>query len=141
MTRAEGSRRPETARARDTVAAATPPPPARVQNVHSGSKRPGNDVFLDGSVRLMASSARFEFSAKLRAAVVEKASALLTSVRGTSLHSPELLSVRQVWSKMDHSSWQGQLRAAPTLDLVTACLLYTSPSPRDLSTSRMPSSA
>ena len=27
------------------------------------------------------------------------------------------------------------------LDLSTACLLYTSPSPRDLSTSRMPSSA
>ena len=26
-------------------------------------------------------------------------------------------------------------------DLITACLLYTSPSPRDLSTSRMPSSA
>ena len=26
-------------------------------------------------------------------------------------------------------------------DLVTNCLLYTSPSPRDLSTSRMPSSA
>ena len=25
--------------------------------------------------------------------------------------------------------------------LITACLLYTSPSPRDLSTSRMPSSA
>ena len=26
-------------------------------------------------------------------------------------------------------------------DVLTACLLYTSPSPRDLSTSRMPSSA
>ena len=31
----------------------------------------------------------------------------------------------------------GPVRAA----LATACLLYTSPSPRDLSTSRMPSSA
>ena len=28
-----------------------------------------------------------------------------------------------------------------TLDKILACLLYTSPSPRDLSTSRMPSSA
>ena len=27
------------------------------------------------------------------------------------------------------------------IDLVMGCLLYTSPSPRDLSTSRMPSSA
>ena len=36
------------------------------------------------------------------------------------MHLPELLSVRQAWSKMDHSSWQGQQRAAPTLDLVTA---------------------
>ena len=32
-------------------------------------------------------------------------------------------------------------RFYPTSTLVTACLLYTSPSPRDLSTSRMPSSA
>ena len=68
----------------------------------------------------MASSARVEFSAKLGAAVVGKASALLTSVRRTSLHPPEVLSVRQVWSTMDNSSWQGQLRAAPSLDLVTA---------------------
>ena len=29
----------------------------------------------------------------------------------------------------------------PTMDIFPACLLYTSPSPRDLSTSRMPSSA
>ena len=33
------------------------------------------------------------------------------------------------------------LEAAASIDLSDACLLYTSPSPRDLSTSRMPSSA
>ena len=33
---------------------------------------------------------------------------------------------------------RGQLRDIPDVD---SCLLYTSPSPRDLSTSRMPSSA
>ena len=33
------------------------------------------------------------------------------------------------------------LNHAPALVLLTTCLLYTSPSPRDLSTSRMPSSA
>ena len=75
---------------------------------------------MDGSVSFMASSARVELSANLRTAVVAQASALLTSVRRTSLHPPELLSVRQAWSKMDHSCWQGQLRATPTLDLVTA---------------------
>ena len=35
------------------------------------------------------------------------------------MHPPELLSVRQAWSKMGHSLWQGQLRTAPILDLVT----------------------
>ena len=33
------------------------------------------------------------------------------------------------------------LEAGPTHDGLETCLLYTSPSPRDLSTSRMPSSA
>ena len=33
------------------------------------------------------------------------------------------------------------LAALSTMDPVKICLLYTSPSPRDLSTSRMPSSA
>ena len=75
---------------------------------------------MDGSVTFMASWARVEFSTKLRAVVVAKASVLLASVRRTSLHPPELLSVRQAWSTMDNSSWQGQLRAAPTLDLVAS---------------------
>ena len=35
------------------------------------------------------------------------------------MHPPALLSVRQAWSKIGHSLWQGQPRAAPTLDLVT----------------------
>ena len=33
------------------------------------------------------------------------------------------------------------LKAESIADLISSCLLYTSPSPRDLSTSRMPSSA
>ena len=65
-------------RSRDSVAAATPPPPVRGESVNSRSERPGDDAFLDGSVTFMASLARVEFSAKLRAAVVAKASALLT---------------------------------------------------------------
>ena len=78
---------------------------------------------MDGSVTFMASWARVEFSTKLRAVVVAKASVLLASVRRTSLHPPELLSVGQAWSKMHHSSWKGQLRAARTLDPVTALRL------------------
>ena len=76
-----------------------PAPPARVQSVHSRSERPGDDVFLDGSVTFMACSARVEFSSTPTAAVVAKASALITSVKRTSLHPPELLSYRQAWSK------------------------------------------
>ena len=66
------------ARARDSVDAATPHPPARVQHVHSRSERPGDEPFLDGSVSFMTSWAHVEFSSKLRTAVVAKASALRT---------------------------------------------------------------
>ena len=41
----------------------------------------------------------------------------------------------KAWKEMIHRYF------ASTLGLVILCLLYTSPSPRDLSTSRMPSSA
>ena len=44
--------------------------------------------------------------------MVSKASAVLTSVRITSFNPPELLSVRRAWFETDHSSWQGQMRAA-----------------------------
>ena len=44
-----------------------------------------------------------------------------------------------------YGNWKEMLDAESSrddrIDLVTVCLLYTSPSPRDLSTSRMPSSA
>jgi len=43
-------------------------------------------------------------------------------------------------SLADLAALQGE-RATMALGQLTACLLYTSPSPRDLSTSRMPSSA
>ena len=107
------------ARADDSVAMATSPSPVRVQHVHSRSDRLGDDAFMDGSVSFMASLERDEFAAELRTAVVKKASSLLTSFRRSSGHSAELLSVRQAWSDMDHSSWRGQQKAGPTLALVT----------------------
>ena len=108
------------ARARDSVAVATFPSPVRAQPVHSRSDRLGDEAFMDSSVSFMASAGRHEFSTEMRTAVVRKASALLTSVRRSSFQSPELLSVRQAWSDMDNSSWQGQQEAGPTLALVTA---------------------
>ena len=104
LTRAEWAAE-QYARAGNSVAVATSPSPARVQHLHSRSERRGDEAFFDGSVSYMASAARDEFSAELRTAVVAKASALLTSVRRSSFHSPELLSVQQAWSDMDHSSW------------------------------------
>ena len=41
----------------------------------------------------------------------------------------------------NHGSFHAYLRTLDHLDYYSRCLLYTSPSPRDLSTSRMPSSA
>ena len=104
----------------DEPGAVAPSSPVRVREVHSRSARLGDEAFLDGSVSYMASKKRHEFAAELQTAVVETASALLTSVRRLPFHSPELLSVRQAWSDMDHSSWRGQQEAGPTLALVTA---------------------
>ena len=108
------------ARADDSVAVAPPPSPVRVRDVHSWSARLGDETFLNDNVSYMASEKRHEFAAELRTAVIETASALLTSVRLSSFQSPELLSVRQAWSDMDHSSWRGKQKAGPTLALVTA---------------------
>ena len=68
----------------------------------------------------MASSPREEFPPELRAAVVDKALALLQSVKRTSLQTAELLSVAMARSDMDNSSYQGQKRATPTLAFVKA---------------------
>ena len=92
----------------------------RVRDVHSRSARMGDEDFLDGSVSYMASEKRHEFAADLPTEVIETASALITSVRRSFFKSPELLSVRQAWSDMDHSSWRGQQKAGPTLALVAA---------------------
>ena len=58
-------------------------------------------------------------------------------------------SIVKGWSMMSEDTarpngmWTTQLKKAvhPEMEGVKPCLLYTSPSPRDLSTSRMPSSA
>ena len=85
-------------------ASAGPTPSTRRQSANSQSTRPGDEAFLDGSVQLMDSSPHVEFAPTLGAALVAKASVLLTSVRRTSFNPPKLLSVRRAWSEMDHSS-------------------------------------
>ena len=94
-------------RAAATGATATPPPPTHQQSVNSRSERPGDAVFFEESVQFMASLAREELSSALGASVVVKASTLLASVRKTSLHPADLLSMRRAWSAMDHRMWQG----------------------------------
>ena len=49
--------------------------------------------------------------------------------------------VSKIAERADNSIIAGLARAIPGDILRCGCLLYTSPSPRDLSTSRMPSSA
>ena len=53
-------------------------------------------------------------------------------------------------TEIANTDWEGEIqnqgdtitiRTAPSITINDYCLLYTSPSPRDLSTSRMPSSA
>ena len=119
LTRAEWAAGQQ-ARTDDSVAVAPSPSPVRVRDVYSRSTRMGDDDFMDGSVSYMASVKRHEFAVDLRTEVIQTASALLTSVRLSSFKSPELLSVRQAWSDMDHSTWRGQQEAGPTLALVTA---------------------
>ena len=53
-------------------------------------------------------------------AIVSKASAPLTPVQKTSMRQAESLSVGKTWSRMDHRTWQGQIRTAPILALVKA---------------------
>ena len=54
----------------------------------------------------------------------------------------EVLRADQIPTRVIFPEVPDNLRAEPTLSLkLDTCLLYTSPSPRDLSTSRMPSSA
>ena len=69
------------ARARDAVAAATPRPPGASAACTLAVGTIGVPSRL--GISFMASSARVEFSAELRTAVVAKASAPLTSVRRT----------------------------------------------------------
>jgi len=66
----------------------------------------------------------------------------LTFVDNTVQNATGTVNLRATIPNADHHFWPGQF-VNVTLVLATAkgCLLYTSPSPRDLSTSRMPSSA
>ena len=58
------------------------------------------------------------------------------------IHAKEILSIRdRLNGLLAHHTGQDLEKVAADTDRDNFCLLYTSPSPRDLSTSRMPSSA
>ena len=72
---------------------------------------------------------------------------LAEAIRDTVAWSRQLADWEKVWDKINEK--YGRYHAVHTINnaalvvmaLMAGCLLYTSPSPRDLSTSRMPSSA
>ena len=101
-------------------ASATPSTPTRQQGGISLSEQSGDSAFFEGSVLDMAAEQREELAADLGKAVVTTASALLKLVRQKSMRQAESLSVGIAWSGMDHSTWQGQKTAIPTLTLVKA---------------------
>ena len=66
------------------------------------------------------------------------------AIHGDELNGVEM--VRRLLLELDPKEVSGTLIAIPVVNIFgivqySRCLLYTSPSPRDLSTSRMPSSA
>ena len=69
-----------------------------------------------------------------------------SGARMRAIRQERKISVKQVMEYMGFESTQAVYKweagkCFPQADNLIACLLYTSPSPRDLSTSRMPSSA
>ena len=70
---------------------------------------------------------------------------LLTSCVSEDLTIKEVVKIDSGVIKGSHNAelkqYLGIPYAEPPIDNLRCCLLYTSPSPRDLSTSRMPSSA
>ena len=101
---------------------AAPTPSTRPQGVASQRPRPGDAAFFKGSVACMASAPRVEFSPALATAVVETASALLTSERPASWQV-DAFSVEAAWTRMDCTRYAGQTRAAPTLVLVKVLVM------------------
>ena len=62
--------------------------------------------------------------------------------RATGVHASTVMRhVRKIENNAEDPKIQAFIRAAEAAPMDMGCLLYTSPSPRDLSTSRMPSSA
>ena len=68
-------------------------------------------------------------------------STLLKAIAGLIPHSGQVNLPKDPKSRSRALAYLGQNSTAPDGRLVSDCLLYTSPSPRDLFTSRMPSSA
>ena len=101
-------------------ASTSPPRSTGNDNVYSRCQRPGDEEFFHASVTCIASMPLVEVSPEFRTAVVDNASALLQSVRRTSLPTAELLSAERAWGRMDNTSYLGQKRAAPNLALVFA---------------------
>ena len=65
---------------------------------------------------------------------------VMTTLLSTSAFAQDI-QLEKVRLKTETHNWALDVKCRKNLHQDTDCLLYTSPSPRDLSTSRMPSSA
>ena len=119
------------------------------------SRSEGRLVVVDGRKRL-AAIRRLEFMGRLPRSLVNIPYIELEDSRETVSDAPQLMSNRDLYTTVTQmfSATQDVAQIASdlylsrkcikqvlTLARLSSCLLYTSPSPRDLSTSRMPSSA
>ena len=57
------------------------------------------------------------------------------------VYNPDFMDPNQPLGESVYRNWKSDRPLPWTIGYASSCLLYTSPSPRDLSTSRMPSSA
>ena len=97
------------------------------------------NIFKLISVALISSL--FSFSAANASSGVFKISHDLGFGKDTNLDAITKGRLFQVVIMTQNRLVRKDLKGVTSAELATDCLLYTSPSPRDLSTSRMPSSA
>ena len=104
----------------------------RPQGVATQRPRPGDPTFFMGSIACMASAPRVKLSPALATAVVETASALLTSERSASWQV-DALSVEAAWTRTYCTPYARQTRAASTLALTKAMLMAHDEAPDPIS--------
>ena len=105
---------------------------------HAGVSRPALYQYFANKDEIFASAFVALFEGHIARAVAE--------LHGNGLVAEQINGFLQrfsgdLWERTAASEHTDEIQNAKTGDVATACLLYTSPSPRDATLSRMPSSA